>query len=452
MTAIDPSGFQISAIIVAGGRRYPLWLVPNGTESGLPDTFENGLPILESLDIETGLALNSKVTATLAAPFDLGLRILDSDLLRVGNVLEVQVGYARIGRFTPWISSMMTMPSVKISPDEGLSVTINGEGGAFAALRNSGSREYREKTYAQIIREICEGDNYNLIVTLPEQNGSEDPLYRTRERVSMANQSDWFFVQWITRSSNCDCWIAPSTDESGRQELIVARRSRTMGAAPRFTFRMRGLSDFETVFPILDWDSNAEGVWLPGSAVSIRTMSVNPDDLTVTELSTSSEESSVPSTGASVPSDGGARVEDVSVRLTPARTEDTAGAHLYVPDRDPRGTADVLAAHQTESALRGGVQADMSTIGIPDFFPGEILEVDGLGVFDALYLAEKVTHRVQPGEWTMQVHLLNNATTNSFLVETLSGFAAAVNEETAPASTGDATGGGTEVSPEPGDS
>ncbi len=448
MTVLDPSGFQMAAVIVAGGRRYPLWLTPGGDSAGSVDELTNGLPIVESIDIEITLGLSSKVTLNIASDFDIGMRIIESDLLRIGNVLEVQIGYPRLGRFTPWISSILAQPSVRMTPEEGLTATLNGEGGAFAALRGSRSVQYRNTTYAEIIRQLGESDDYRFIVRLPDQDGSDDPLYRQRVSVSQSNQSDWFFLQGLARASNCDAWMEPSRDEPGRQVLAVHRRSVTMGLAPRFTFVMRGKSDFDTTFPILEFESNMEGVWLPGAGTSVRTTMVNPDTLETTDLIATPQTTDVPATGDAVPSDGGTRIEDTEVRLTPARDDETAGDFLYTGDRDHRGAADQIESHHTEAAMRGSVQADITSIGIPDLFPGELIGVANFGIFNGLYLLEKVSHRCAPGEWTLTAHILSNATTTSFLIEALSGFPARVNEETAPLPDGDATGGGTDVQPE----
>lgn len=451
MATLDPSGFQMAVVVIADGRRYNLWANPAGgspvgdaggdAATGLPE----GLPIVESLDIEMGLGLNSKVTINIAAPYELGMQILRTPLLRIGNVIEVQVGYPRAGRFMPWISAMAAQPSVTVSPTDGLTATINGEGGAFAALRNTRSVEYQNKSYADIITELAGNEDYNFIVQLPDQQAGDDPLYRTRERVSQANQSDWFFMQFITRSANCDAWVEPSADEAGRQNFVCRRRAESFGAAPRYTFVMRGQADFDRVWPIFDFSSNAEGVWLPGGATGVRVGGINPTDLTATTLLVTGETTDVPATADSVPSDGGARVEDTAVRLTTTRDDSTVGEHVYVSERDPRGAAEVAESTRTEAAGRGGIQATISSFGIPDLLPSEIIAIAELGVFDSLYQIQKVTHRLAPGEWTMSLDLINNAVATDFMALALQGFAPVVNTETAPVSAGDAEGGGTEV-------
>lgn len=462
MPVLDPSGFQIAVKIVTPERQtFPLWWTPTGAaesaESGATvdaalgadgDQLLSGLPCIESVNIEIALGMNSKLTVSIGTGFDIGLAVLRSALLRIGNVVECQVGYPRISRFMPWISAMAARPEVQINPDEGLTATINGEGGAFIALRGSRSAEYTNLSYVDIIRQILTNDGYrNVQLEVPDTNGADDPLYVTRERMSQSNQSDWFFIQYITRSANCDAWMEPSRDREGQQVLKVVRRTEVLGTTPRFVFVMRGRPDFDVYFPILSFETQGEGVWLPGAATSVRTGGINPDTLETLDLVASREDSTVPATGdAAVSGDAGATVEDTDVRLAHPTEGDTAGDHLYVSERDPRGQLVVAEVHQTESAIRGGgVQVSITSIGIPDLFPGEIVGIQGMGMFDSLYLVQKVTHSVSAEEWSMTLDLVNNATSSAMLAALLSFTPTVVNEATPPEPSGDATGGGIEV-------
>ena len=116
---LDPSGFQISVevIIADTGERFPLWMRPG--ESGVPETVRQvdralgltgstpigDLPIVESVDITISRGLVMGVTIAIAAPFQLGLDLLETNLFVIGNTYEVRIGYPRLGRFLPWISS-----------------------------------------------------------------------------------------------------------------------------------------------------------------------------------------------------------------------------------------------------------------------------------------------------------------------------------------------------------
>lgn len=462
MPALDPSGFQIAVRVVTPDRQtFHLWFSEGASQTaetlatvdsalGIDGpAFLDGLPCVESVEIETALGLNSKITVSLATPYDIGLRVLESRLLQIGNVIECQIGYPRLGRFMPWVSAMSSKPDVRITPDEGLTATLNGEGGAFIALRGSRSVEYQNKSYVDIVREILSQDGYaHMTFDPPAATGSEDELYRVRERVSQQNQSDWFFIQYMLRSANCDAWIEPSREREGQQVLRCVRRREILGATPRFGFVMRGRVDFETYFPMFEFESPSEGIWMPGAATSVRTGGVNPDDLSVTELIGRREESTVPATGEAAGGESGGRVEDTDVRLAHPTDGPTAGEHIYVSERDPRGQLAVIEAHQTEAAARGGgIHATITSFGIPDLFPGELVSIHNLGIFDAVYLAHKVTHRTAPGDWTMTLELLNNATSQTMLASLLSFTPQRVNDATPPEPLGDAEGGGQEVEP-----
>ena len=279
---------------------------------------------------------------------------------------------------------------------------------------------------------------------VPDSTGADDPLYLARERLSQSAQSDWFFIQYIVRAANCDAWLEPSSSSEGRQTLRVLRRETVLGSTPLFSFVMRGNADFEVYFPIFEFETQAEGVWLPGSATTIRTGELNPTTGSVTDLITSRDESTVPSAGPVVVAPGGAVVEDTAVRAAVAAEGDTAGEHIYVSERDPRTAVEVATAHLTESALRGGgIQATITTIGIPDLFPGTMVGVLGVGVFNGLYLVQKVTHRLSAEEWTMTLELINNATETAMLSDILRGFTPRHSDATSPEPAGDAVGGGT---------
>lgn len=464
MPVLDPSGFQMAVrVVTTDGDVYPLWMSSQGGAAanststsdagGNSNALVAGLPCVESVDIEIGLGMNSKLTVSIATPFDLGLAILDSPLMRIGNVIECQVGYPRIGRFLPWISAMAARPDIRINADEGFSASLNGEGGAFIALRATRTTEYRNASYVDVVRAILANDGYgNIDLEVPESTGESDPLYVTRERISQAAQSDWFFVQYVVRAANCDAWIEPSSGDEGRQKLKIIRREEALGGTPRFSFVMRGNADFDVYFPILEFETQAEGVWLPGAATSVRTGELNPTTGTVTSLVVTRSESQIPSTGPAIVAPGSTTVNDTGVALAVAPSEDTAGDHVYVSERDPRTPAAVATAHLTESALRGGgIQATISSIGIPDLFPGQLVGMVGVGVFNGLYLVTKVTHRLSAEEWTMSLDLINNATETAMLSTVISGFTPRQNDATPPEPAGDAVGGATiVVEPVPG--
>jgi len=491
MAAMDPSGFQMAIrVITTEGDAYPLWMTPSmsdtndtlatvdaalGTEG---DALINGLPCVESVTITMGPGLNSKLTVALAMPFDIGLKVLSSPLLRIGNKIECQIGYTKAGRFMPWISAMSAKPEVNINPEDGLSVTLNGEGGAFIALRNSRSTVYENRSYADILEAITSRTEYSGIdLLLPDSTGSEDELYRLREQTSQGNQSDWFFIQHLARTANCDAWMEPSRDRDGRQTLQIVRRSTAMEKAPRFTFLMRGNANFDTHFPILEFDSPAEGTWLPGSATSVgvggfdvstggvfglvvargnatpvaAAPTAPPAGSLAATLAVIDSAFDIPATNESIAGTGSTTISETNIQLAIVVDPDNVGEFLHVSERDQRGAAAVATAHQTEAAIaHGGIHVTITTIGIPDLFPGETVEVHGVGLFDGAYLVQNITHTVAAGDWSMTVEILSNATQAALMSATASFSPPRVNTATAPEPNGDAEGGGNTVESVPG--
>jgi len=286
VTVLDPSGFQIAVIVRSGGESYPLWIggaEGNGGRSifrGEDVPFQD-LPIVESVQVDIGMGLIGKVNVELSATYDLGIQLLNSSLFAIGSVIDIQIGYPRIGRFLPWFSTMASKPSININADDGLTATLNGEGGAFAAARSMSSETF-SGSYESIIRAIANQESNKWNLDIPERSGSEDPLYVDRGSVSQGNRTDWMFVQYMARMANYDAFIMPDPGIRGANLLRLVRREDAMEGKPRYTFIARGQCDFINTFPVFEFESSAEGVWLPPREarivdINIRTREVPPE-------------------------------------------------------------------------------------------------------------------------------------------------------------------------------
>lgn len=453
-SALDPSGFQLSAVIrTTDGYSVNLWM--KGSRGGLdgavddalnsvaaldgmlgggggstPQFMSMDLPYLESVDVDVSLGLSCRVSATIATPFDIGLQLLDTSLFQIGNLFEVQVGYPRSGRFTPWVSVMMAKPSIRISGDEGMSLTLNGDGGGFAALRGSSGKTYSGKSYREIVEEIADFHQWNTV--FPDE--SDELLTKTRESVSQSHMTDWFFIQHIVRSAGCDAFLSPNED--GKRTLFVIRRKDALNKKPKVRLLMRGNPNFDTDFPILDFESEAEGVWLPGAAVVVKSQDIDPDDRRLVTAEATSETTREPSLGdAGVPSDGTATIEGERVQLVSSGgDEERSGEYLTTSARDPRGQQEIAQAHRDESMLRGGMNASITTYGLPELFPGEIVEVTGLGIFNSNYLITEMTWSANSSEFLSKLKCLNNASASGMIDDTFLVDPASSNTEQVEAS------------------
>lgn len=435
---LDPAGFQISVVMnTPDGVRLPLWMKSvdqgeGGIGAGLAgasgltqslggigsgsgssggslsgaDLANLDLPIVESVSIELSLGLVGKVTVELTATYELGLKLLDSPFFCVGNTIEAQIGYPRSKRFTPWISAITGKPSLRISPDEGLTATLNGEGGAFAALRGVSGKTWEARSYRDIIEEIAVDHDWDF--ELPE--GAEvSEFLKTRAVVSQSQMTDWFFIQHLCLSSGCHAYIGPSPDK-GRFKLFVKERKSMLSGEPKVKFVSRGNSDFALVFPALEFETEAEFVWLPGGAVRTTTQDLDPDTKQVVSHDATAETSPDPALGdAGTPNSAKRKVESINAQLTHTEGTDRTGEFLMVSSRDPRGAAAVAQAHRDTLAIRGGVTAKITSFGIPELLPGDIVQTDAMGVFNGLYGINSLTHTANDSEWSMSMDVLNNA-------------------------------------------
>jgi len=435
---IDPSGFQISVVLVTADGRFPLWLrgatigegedaisIFRGAEINL-----NDLPIVQGVDMDINLGLNGKVNVEIGAPFELGQALLQSQLFTIGNAIEVQIGYPKLSMFTPWFSTMAAKPSFSISPDEGLSATLNGEGGAFSSIRAGATTVYRNTNYARIIREIATGPTNGWWLRIPQQGDpGSDQLYADRSVVSQGNLSDWSFIQILSRAADCDAYMAPPDSEGSPSVLYVVAREEYATRRPRYTFLLRGNPDFVNYFPIFEFESSAEDVWLPRGSGPVRWADVNPDDRSEPE-GTEDGEDQTRVGGDAGPAGGSVEADDQTVSLIGQRgVPGFAGRFLSTSARDPRGQEAVARQERREQGMAGGLNATITTIGIPDIFPGDIIRLETAGIFDGNYAVQGLSHKAGEGEWTTSMRLLNNAMQLEAIHRSLSRFFERANRE-----------------------
>lgn len=455
MSVLDPSGYQIIVMIKWDDVRFPLWV--GGARQDDVSVFLDpsiefpDIPIVESVSLEIGRGLVGSVSVEIAAPYDLGLALLESRLFTIGSVIEVQFGYPKLSRFIPWFSAMQTKPTVNLSQEEGLSATLNGEAGAFSSMRTSSSETFND-SYAGIIETIANADGNQWTVSLPDPIAGDDALYADREGVSQANMPDWYFIIHISRLANCDAFMDSDPEQPGKNRLVVLRRSESLGGEPRYTFVSRGRADFINTFPLFEFESSAEGVWLPASAGRIRSADIDPDTGTTVEAEANPELSETPrAPGESGAGEGSTDVDGTTVELqSPGRNEQASGERLSESARATATPQEVVSSRSEEGQVAAGLNAQMSSIGVPELVPGEIIAIAGAGVFNGNYAIETISHSVSADDWSMSVKLLSNSlyaddsTLGSVLLRNYRDFGQRINDQPPEEST-EAGSGATSV-------
>jgi hypothetical protein len=73
----------------------------------------------------------------------------------------------------------------------------------------------------------------------------------------------------------------------------------------------------------------------------------------------------------------------------------------------------------TEARQQGGLNASITSIGIPDLFPGENVRLEGIGIFSGNYVVESIAHSAAPGDWNMTIKLLGDGVDARGMADTL---------------------------------
>ena len=439
MPVIDPSGFHIAAQIATSRGVFPLRMGGAEVDGRSIFTGETAgdfldLPIVQSVNIELNFGMGGTISCEIHAPFELGRALLNSELFRIGNLLQVQLGYPKVGLFLPWFSGMTTKPNFRISGDEGLTATITAQGAAFTAQRNSGRVIYENQSYVDIITDIAERPYNNWIVDFPDQqrrgpsSDREDPLYRTRSSVSQGNRPDWPFLYNLCRLASAEAVLVYSHEDETRPTLRVRRRSDMFSGEPIYSFVLREQIDFINRFPMWDFETSGEGIWMPRSNAPISFGDWNPDTQEDTSVAVVEQQETAPQRPQQ-PQQLRARrnvlsfqrlreetlgvgaIEEVYDTGTTVAGLPGEGQHVTVSARDPSRTAEEVATQEGgEGSMRGGINCSFSSFGLPFVFPGDLVQVGGIGqFFDGNYLIEGLSHQASPGEWHMGVKALTNA-------------------------------------------
>jgi len=407
---IDISSMHIRAQLIVGGRAFFLWMRGQDSGDDISSLFFGGqiirdIPVIESVTIEVGLGLSGGVTMVIHADAELGVALLESELLKIGNRVRLQIGYPAGGGYTPIFEGITARPDISIVED-GFQITINIPGAAFAALRSSGRRSWESASYADVIRDIADAPHNQWGVRLPSRQSDDDPIYVERRSISQNNRNDWYFLSSIARLAECEMHIR--SDDDGAPVLEFLRRGDVFGAAPRYTFVYRGQIDLETRFPIIGFESSSEGVWLPRHAGGIRSADINPEtgeETTPVDADQEARSNSVPRLGGADMARGAA-VSDGS-GVSAAQPEE--GVYLTASAADQENSPqEVVTRLADEGGLQGGFQATLKTIGIPDLLPGEVIRVQGLGILGGNYLVQTANHEAGGGGWDMTLSLLRN--------------------------------------------
>jgi len=415
---VDPSGFHIAAQLVTERGVFPL-RVGGAQQRGQSMFLGEGdqdildVPVVERVSIDLNFGMVGTVSADVYAPFEISRAVLNSELFRIGNLLQVQIGYPSIGMYLPWFSGMTTKPSFRLDPQQGLTATITTQIGAFTAVRNSRSTVWEGRSYADIISEIADFPSNRWNVELPDddKSGDVDPLYRQRAQVSQANQADWPFIYHLARTAGCEAALIYTAEQENKPTLRIRRRSEMFGGEPIYTFVMWGQIDMVNRFPLLNFETSGEGVWMPRGNAPIRYGDWNPDTQEEAGGSVTQEDRASKNQRLQEETLGVGTSEQLQGTETTVSGMSEEGRFLPARSAERgRDGEDDAGQEADEDSCRGGITCTFSSVGLPFVFPGDLVRVLGVGdFFDGNYLVQGLGHEAAAGDWNMNFKCLTNA-------------------------------------------
>lgn len=444
--ALDFFGVSLSGQIVQfpDGPDGQLKTIDLWTESattnreGRPTTFD-ALSYVSQVNMELVMGDNAKLQVVLTPPFDVGLRFLQSDLVRFGTGrLQVTIGYstgtpdgATSQQKTLPFFGLMQKPDVSIGTDVTITLNALGIGYSMTTVGGSLGKTYSGKlSPAEVVESVLKKyvdrqytglDIKGLYDAVPPKQKETDPFFQpiiqyVREYfkkhkdvpekltgISQGPRNDWWFIRELVENYGFDLFI------EGNQVFIAKKTdwmNRTTGfgdqRGPRKHFKLKGNVDpYINMFPILSFVSDTTAVWMENGMGCVVAKDFGDDKKGETQARASAKDTEI----TQVKEKSGLDCDAALYTDEP----NEASKNLPVNPKSPEGRAK-LAGEWKKSMMTNGVQGEFATIGIPSLRPGDVVEVSGFEyhgqpdsqqvLFNGPYGILNVKHSVGVGGFT----------------------------------------------------
>lgn len=377
------------------GEKITLW-----NESGYDgEPILQDLPIISAIEMQLRMKMAVQVSVTLDATYEQALALLNSPVVWPRNVMEVWIGYPDLGLYTPRVTGQVLKPEVSFTP-EGGTIVLTAKGVEYEMFRRRATRSWKGKSTEEIVREIVV-DQYGVKLDV-----SDDAKARLKEKLNINQKqvTDWELIRRVLEPY--DCTMRFGTDSDSKPTLFVVTHEEWQGKPPIKKFVMRGNFDVENQeYPLLQFDTPTDWTWLVSSSKSVLSMDIGVDDKKTKKNEASPETSSVPRPGLyELAGKVGDAIQDAAGRV-PEFLEDTVGKVIPMTSRDP-AVQGRLQAKNDDAARDAGIKANCRSFGVPDFRPGEMVELvvthGGEGsILDGNYGVTQISHSASADGWEM---------------------------------------------------
>jgi len=425
----------------ANGRVIELWTNPQ--ETHLSEL--NALAFVSQVTVDYTFGETVKLAMVLTPPYEDGLALLQSELVRFGvGRLEVEFGYTTGtttgGGATSFsqlpFSGFLQPPDVSIGKDITITLNAHGVGYQLNVVGGTESKNFpTETTWAQAVeitlkKYIMEdGGAKSLDIShlysdiSPEQKEIDEfftspsiPLQQTKPDapapigvIAKGPRNDWWFVRETIENFGFDMVMV------GNEIRIISKTSyfeSQFGESEknRKQFMLRGNVDpTRNMFPILNFSSSQDGPWLsPGVGKLLMhdwSESKGKKEPEVNETHAGTEAS-----GAGAEGKIGKTIEaGEEVDAVASGEVIQAGANFPGDPNNPEDRRKAAAAWK-DMQMHDGIVGEFKTIGVPGLRPGEAVQVSGFekfgstdpekALFNGVYGIQSVRHQVGVGGWT----------------------------------------------------
>lgn len=466
----DFYGVQLRGLIRRFGRDNENEVIELWTPSNHEEL--RALSFLQEIQVTVKLGLVSELSIVLAPPFDDGIRLLNSGLIKWGiGHLVVQFGYTTASQEMsfPW-SGLLLYPEVQISGSD-ISITLKATGVGYPMSAAGATEEvsYPGMTVNEVVEsvlakyaksrlfkldldklypDISAADRSSLLFFKPvvktieglpaseRQLTSEEvetARYKTFDPHGLKAQfpalkdrteevpiikgprNDWWFITSILRNFGYTIVVAGEYVQIRDPVKLIEE-----GAAKKKTFSLKGKIDpLKSIFPILNFESPTTAVFLAqgvGGYVSTDVGNAKGDGLN-NEADSKSGAVKTNDAEAGKTNIGKGTGKDTPKDITSGTREGGIDAKSNLPASPTDIHAEAVKGEYVTKATGLAVEVNIETLGIPNLTPEEIITITGFsandiepGIYDADYRIIEVTHQIGTSGYTTSFKALSTTT------------------------------------------
>lgn len=347
-------------------------------------------PFVDSVVINEKPGGSSEITVSITPPtYKEALDMLDSDIVKIGNIIAVKWGYSRTNALTsPWYYGQMYKPSASFE-EGGLSFSLNAQSAGFMGARKQtgfvwGGKKGDDKKISikEVVEIIAKKYKMKLVVNGGKKmsNAAERAFNNKQDVIFQRSIDDFNFIRLICRN------IGLRVSITGTNVLnILDPRSLSDAGKPLYTLRYFGQLDIENnVYPLLSFSSDSDVMFLPDT--STEGTIFKPDDKkseSGKKVFVNSENSErVGYSSKYVPNlftDNDVQMDNIygsfKVGVPGGR-----GRRVVLPSRD-ENVKEKIEGTEVLDAEKAAAKATCEIFDIPSMIPEEIVRVQGVGRF-----------------------------------------------------------------------